>query len=90
MEELERPIGKKQAKAKAKGKGQSSSSTVDEQTAIGRDLVDEIRRFNLAEKERSDLKILTMDLTNLNPKVRKYYERKQKEILDALPVSDDE
>lgn len=90
IEDLPRPMGRKQAKARAKAKASGSGSGVDDHNAIGRELVEEIRQFNLVEKEKTNFKILTMDLSKLPRKARKFYEKQKKAIEDAFEISDDE
>ncbi|VFQ87333.1 unnamed protein product [Cuscuta campestris] len=84
---IPRPIRRKKAKSIASGSGGSGSVFVSSRDDIGRAMVEQLRVFNIREKERmkrkeekDKIKIMETDLSTLSGFKRMIFERRQKEI----------
>ncbi|VFQ67485.1 unnamed protein product [Cuscuta campestris] len=83
---IPRPIGRKKAKFIASGSGGSGYVSVSSRDDIGREMVEQLRVFNIREeermkrKEKDEIKIMKTDLSTLSGFERMIFERRQKEI----------
>ncbi|VFQ72630.1 unnamed protein product [Cuscuta campestris] len=91
---ISRPIGRKKAKSIASGSGESASVSASSRDEIGREMVEQLRAFNLREQERlklkekelklkeqeAEMKIMQTDLRTLSEFGLMIYKQRMREI----------